>query len=148
MPYSKSLVQKKIWPVQVYRFLVRAGAALMVTVGLIGSSPAGADALDGNAVRDIALQGTWAAENNWGYWTWSGDGAVCVRVLEPEGDCADTGTWTVSGEALCYEFTWFGEGDGVRKNCFTVHPLGDGRFDTRYHGGALDSTFFKFKVIE
>ena len=119
-----------------------------MTLGLLGSSPAVAQALDGNAVRDIALQGTWAAEYDWGYWTWSGDDSVCVRVFEPDGDCADTGTWTINGEALCYELTWFGEGYDVRKNCVTVHPLGDGRYDARYHGGALDSTFFIFKVIE
>jgi len=147
MTCRTSLTPEKIRSVHGIRTACRVGTALIMTFGFLVSSPVVAQALDGNAVQALALQGTWAAEKDWGYWTWNADDTVCVRVLEPNGDCSDTGTWAINGEALCYELTWFGESYDVRENCVTVHPLEDGRYDARYHGGALESTFFIFKVI-
>jgi hypothetical protein len=101
-----------------------------------------------DAIRKLALKGTWAAQNDWGYWSWSEDGTLCLRVFGPDGDCADTGTWSINGEVMCYELTWWGEGYDVRKNCYTVHGLDGEHFETRYHGGALDTVFTTFTVIE
>lgn len=129
---------------------VRTGLFLLCVSLAAGSvvTPAVAEALDGPATEALALEGTWDAEGEWGFWSWAGDGTVCVRIFGPEGDCADTGTWKVEDDVLCYELTWFGEGYDVRKNCFTVNALGEGRHETRYHGTALDSVFFTFSVLE
>ncbi len=70
------------------------------------------------------------------------------RLLDQNGDCADTGTWTINGDAMCYELTWWGETEGDRTNCLTVHALGDDRYEALYHGGAMVSTFIHFKVLE
>ncbi len=125
------------------------GLALMLTLGLLASSPAAAQALDGNAIQKLALQGTWAAEYpEWGNWSWNKDETVCLRVGGTEGKCADTGTWVINDNVICYELTWWGEAVGDRKNCFTAQALGDGRYETLYHGGAMVSTMYFFKVLE
>jgi hypothetical protein len=148
MTFLEKLAHKVIRSGPSIRWACHAGAGLIITLGFFCSSPATAQALDGNAIQKLALQGTWAAEKDWGYWSWSEDGTVCFRKPSADGDCADTGTWAVDGDVMCYELTWFGESYDVRKNCVTVHTLGDGRYETKYHGGALASTFITFKVID
>ena len=125
-----------------------AAAGLALSLGLFGATPALAQSLDGAAIRALALQGTWAAKNDWGYWSWSADNTVCLRVFGPEGDCADTGTWHIDGNVMCYELTWWGASYDVRKNCYTVHALEGGTYETRYHGGVLDTVFTTFKLVE
>ena len=125
-----------------------AGLALAVAMSLAGGSPAVAQQLDGPAVQDLALSGTWDAEGEWGYWTWSADKTVCLRIFGPEDNCADTGTWNIDGDVMCYALTWFGSAYDVRENCYTVRALGDGKYETRYHGGALDSVFITFSVLD
>jgi hypothetical protein len=126
-----------------------ASLALMLTLGLLASSPAEAQALDGTAIQKLALQGTWAAEHpEFGNWIWNKDKTVCLRIGDAEGNCADTGTWAVNDNVICYELTWWGETTGNRKDCFTVQALGDGRYETLYHGGAMVSTIYYFKVLE
>ena len=120
---------------------------LMLTLGLLFNSPAEAQALDGTAVKDLALQGTWAAQDGYGYWSWKEDNSVCIRLFEKDAKCADTGTWTINDNVICYEYTWWGKSNGVGTNCITVHALGDDRYETLHHGGAMVSTFFKFKVL-
>jgi len=124
-----------------------ASLGLLLTLGLLANSPAEAQALDGPAIQKLALQGTWAAENDWGYWSWSEDNTVCLRLADQSGDCADTGTWTRNDDVICYEFTWWGKPYDVRINCFTVNSLGDDRYEALYHGGAMVSTFIKFEVL-
>jgi hypothetical protein len=122
---------------------------LILTLGLLANSPAEAQELDSAAIQNLALQGTWAAENpEWGNWSWNKDETVCLRVGDTEGKCADTGPWVINDNVICYELTWWGEAVGDRKNCFTVQALGDGRYETLYHGGAMVSTMFFFKVLE
>ncbi len=122
---------------------------LMLTFSLLANSPSKAQALDGSAIQKLANQGIWAAEErDMGYWSWSEDDTVCLRIFGPDGDCADTGTWSIDGDVMCYELTWWGEGDGYRINCFTVVALGDDRYEALYHGGAMVSTFIHFKVLE
>ena len=120
-----------------------------MSLGLLANSPAVAQELNGAKIRDLALQATWAAEHpEFGYWSWSQDNTVCLRIGAPEGKCADTGTWEIKDDVLCYEFTWWGDTVGDRKNCFTVQAHGNGRYETLYHGGAMVSTMYFFKLLE
>ena len=122
---------------------------LIIALGLFANSPAEAQELDSTAIQKLALQGTWAAEDlEFGYWSWNKDETVCLRVGDTEGKCADTGTWVINDNVICYELTWWGETVDNRKNCFTAQALGDGRYETLYHGGAMVSTFYKFEVLE
>lgn len=126
-----------------------ASLGMMLMLGLLASSPAAAQALDGTAIEKLALQGTWAAkDSSYGNWSWSKDNTVCHRLLDPVGDCSDTGTWTINGDVMCYELTWWGSAYGIKDNCFTVKALGDDRYEALYHGGAMVSTFIHFKVLE
>ena len=126
-----------------------ASFVLILALGLLANSPAEAQELDSAAIQNLALHGTWAAEHpEWGNWSWNKDETVCLRVGDTEGKCADTGTWNINDNVICYELTWWGKASGVRKNCFTVLAYGDGRFETLYHGGAMVSTMFFFKVLE
>ncbi len=126
-----------------------ASLGLMLALGLLAISPAEAQELDSAAIQQLALQGTWVAENpEWGNWSWNKDETVCLRVGDTEGKCADTGPWVINDNVICYELTWWGETVGDRKNCFTAQALGDGLYETLYHGGAMVSTMFFFKVHE
>lgn len=125
-----------------------ASLGLVLTLGLLPISSAEAQALDGEAIQKLALQSTWVAENaEFGNWSWGADNTVCLRLSNQSGDCADTGTWTINGDAMCYELTWWGESGGIRINCITVHALGDGHYEALYHGGAMVSTFIHFRVL-
>ena len=134
-------------PSNLGRLLIILGLGLFL--GLHSTSPSAAQELDGNALGNLALQGTWAAQDkNYGYWSWGEDKSVCFRLFEPKGDCADTGTWTIDDNVMCYELSWWGESYQIRKNCFTVVPLEDGLYDALYHESAVGSTFIKFEVLE
>ena len=130
------------------RLMSRLCAALLAAACIFGNSPVRAQALGEDAVRELALQGTWAAEKDWGYWSWSDDNTVCLRVYSADGDCTDKGTWSVDGEVLCYELEWWGETYDLRKNCFTVQPMDDGRYETLLHGATLKTTSIVFQVLE
>ena len=125
-----------------------ASMALMSTLALLANSPAEAQALDGTAIQKLALQGTWAAEDGWGYWSWKEDNSVCFRLFEQDAKCLDTGTWTINDNVVCYEFKWWGEPEDVRSQCVSVRALGNDRYETQYYGGAFVSTFFKFRVLD
>ncbi len=143
MPNSQKRTQKTR---QIRRLVI---LGLMLAFGLLANSPSNAQALDGSAIQKLAMQGTWAAEErDMGYWSWSEDNMVCLRLFGPDGDCADTGTWSIDGDVMCYELTWWGEGYQYRINCYTVHALGDGRFEALYHGGVMVSKFITFTVIK
>jgi len=143
MTYVQKLTQKIN---QIGRLAI---LVLMVTFGLLTNFPANAQALNGTALKELALQGTWQAQHDvGGYWNWKEDNLVCVRMFEKDDNCADTGTWAIKDNVICYEFTWWGKAAGVRKNCITVNALGDERYEAIHHGGAMDSLFFKFTVLE
>lgn len=137
------------------KFPAFKGIARSLSFGLIWLSgpflvvPALAQELDGEGVRRLALEGIWEAEHaEYGFWSWNEDGTVCLRVGNKDGDCADTGTWEITENILCYELTWWGESVGERKSCVTVKPIGDSRFETLFHGGAMVSRMFAFKVLD
>jgi hypothetical protein len=125
-----------------------ASLGLMLTLGLFANSPAEAQALDGTAIQRLALKGTWAAQNDWGYWSWKKDKSVCFQKYEKSGKCTDTGTWSIIGDVMCYKLTWLWKSIGINDNCFTIQALKDGRYEALYHGGAVVSTFIKFEVLE
>lgn len=126
-----------------------ASLVLLLTVGLFNYSAAETQTLNGAAILKLALQGTWAADHaESGYWSWGADNTVCFRLLDPTGDCADTGTWKINGDVMCYELTWWGESIGDRTNCFTVQARGYDRYEALYHGGAMVSTFIHFGVLD
>ena len=99
-------------------------------------------------MHKLASQGTWVAENDWGYWNWNDDQTLCLRVYSSEGDCSDTGGWRIENDVLCYELEWWGEAYGLRKACLEISPLGDGRYDVRAHGSPVDKSIFAFRVGE
>ena len=126
-----------------------ASLGLMLTLGLLAYSTAEAQELDKAAIQELVLRGTWVAEvSEVGNWSWNNDKTVCLRIGDIGGKCADTGTWAIKDNVICYELTWWGESNDDRKACFTVQAHGDGRYETLYHGGAMVSTFYYFKVLE
>jgi len=123
--------------------------ALFLTVASGAMRPAMAQELDGEALENLALGGLWKAEHaEYGSWSWSDSGSVCLRLGSADGDCFDTGTWEITDNVLCYELTTWGESVGERVNCFTVSALEDNRYETLFHGGAMVSRMFAFRVLE
>jgi hypothetical protein len=119
--------------------------SFIIALGLLICPSAQAQELDGAALQKLAIQDTWVAEHpEFGNWTWNTDETVCVHLRGTDNKCTDTGAWVMNDNVICYELTWWG-GD-TRKNCFTVQELGEGRFETLYHGGAMVSTFFYFNL--
>ena len=122
---------------------------LFLSIGLSAGPVAATQELDGNALEDLALQGTWASvEDDWGYWSWNEDGSVCLRLHDPVGDCADTGTWAIEGDFICYEFEWWGGSYGHRAGCISVVVHEGEPYEVLYQGDALVSTMFHFTLLE
>jgi hypothetical protein len=143
---SMSCLQKFLTCRNQVRF-VSAGVLTVVLVLLVSVSSK-AQELDGDAIKQLALQGKWVADDDWGIWSWAKDGTVCLRLLGPNSDCADKGTWAIDGDVMCYELGWWGESYDMRSNCFTVEALGDGKYEALHHGGAMVSTFIVFSIVE
>ena len=127
-----------------------ATLGLAVVLGA-ASSPALARELDGASLEELASQGTWvtsstAAHSGAGHWTWNADGSVCLQLFGPEDKCADTGTWRVVGNTMCYEFEWWGEVEGMRALCFSVVAVGGDLYEAKYEGSGVTSSLFKFQV--
>jgi len=120
---------------------------LTVTSGVM--RPAMAQELDGETLTKLALGGIWQAEHaEYGFWNWNASGSVCLRLDSADGDCFDTGTWEINDNVLCYELTTWGESAGDRVNCFTVSALEDNRYETLFHGSAMVSRMFAFRVLK
>ena len=132
------------------RFKLQTCSLALSLLSIVATiSHAAAQELDGKALERLALQGMWEAEHaEYGFWAWNGDGTVCLRVGNKDGECTDTGHWSVADNVLCYELKWWGDTAGERKNCFTVQALKDGRFETLFHGGTMVSRMFVFKVLK
>ena len=127
---------------------ISASLGLMLTLVLLSNSPAMAQALDGTAIQKLALQGMWIAKpGGWGNWSWKEDKTVCLRLNKTSGKCVDTGTWEIKGDVMCYKLTWWGKAYDVKNNCYTVQALKDGWYEALFHGGAMVSTFIKFRVL-
>jgi hypothetical protein len=119
------------------------------SMGLFAGSGAEAQELAGSDVEDLALQGIWDAEEDaYGYWDWNADGSVCLRLFEPSGDCADTGTWTIDGDLICYELEWWGEAYGQRDLCMSVVAHEGMPYEILFRDDVLVVTMFHFTVLE
>ena len=120
-------------------------AVCLCTIG----TKATAQELSGTALRELALSGTWQADHaEYGYWRWGEDASLCLSLEGPEGDCADSGTWTVDNNVMCYALTWWGSSVGENEGCFTVQPIENGRYETLFHGGVMVSRMFAFDVVK
>jgi hypothetical protein len=120
---------------------------MAAAIFLIAGAPAQAQALDGLAIKELALRGTWNAQSSgWGFWSWDEDGSVCLRLNEPTGECSDTGTWAIDGDSICYEFEWVWESEGQRALCLHINDLG-GHYEAQ-HKGLVATSLFKFEVID
>jgi len=120
----------------------------LVAFILVSPPQARARALDGAELRDLALRGIWSANLGYGYWAWKEDNTVCLRLHGPNGKCSDTGTWKIDGNKLCYEYTWWGQGEDMRQLCLTIIALDAGQYEVRHEGEKVTSTIFKFKVLD
>ncbi len=112
------------------------------------SGSAHANDVQGDALRDLVVGTTWAAEDGWGFWNWQADNVLCVMTYSPDEDCTDTGPWTIEDDALCYELEWWGDAYALRENCFVIRALEDGRHEAVARDGAVDTAVFAFSVIE
>ncbi len=83
------------------------------------------------------------------YWDWNRDGTVCARLLSAaKGDaCADKGPWRLDGDYLCWELTWFGHGQGLKKQCITIQRSSKGGFEAQRRR-LPGMEFFEFTVID
>ena len=123
--------------------------SLFCSMGLFSGSGAAAQELDGGAVKDLALQGIWAAEEDgFGYWSWNEDGSVCLRLYDPTGDCEDTGSWAIDRDFICYELEWWGEVYGQRDTCISVVAHEGKPYEVLIQDGPLISTMFHFTLLE
>lgn len=118
--------------------------SFIIALGLLLSPSVQAKELDGAALLNVMLQGTWVVAYPHGNWIWKKDGAVCLHLPGSDIECDDTGTWVMNDNVICYELTWWG--GSSRKNCITVQDLGEGRYETLHHGGAMVSSYFYFTL--
>ena len=109
--------------------------------------PAGAATLDAKAVRSLTSDRVWQMKLGSGYvyWSWRSDGSVCLRVGENSGKCADTGTWKLADDHLCYELTWWGASGGYKSACFRVSEREKGWYDALQDNGL---SLFEFSVMK
>ena len=110
-----------------------AFAAILALAVIAFPSPVAAAMLDGEAARSLLSDRNMVSKNVAGdgffYWTWKGDGSVCMRLQEENGPCADTGTWRIERDRVCYAFTWWGKSDGWGANCFRISEVRKGRYE-------------------
>ncbi len=60
-------------------------------------------------------------------WNFRRNGSVCARPVaaKPSDKCADEGTWTLKGDVLCWELTWFGGSFGFKSACSSLKRTAD-----------------------
>lgn len=128
------------------RLATCSGRAALAAALIFAGSGLRAEDLGGDDLRAIVENVTWVAEDGWGFWSWNADNTACVRLYSAEGDCSDSGAWSIEDNALCYEFEWWGEPYGLRKNCFVVRALGEGRYESLPKGSPIDTAVFAFSL--
>lgn len=122
-------------------------SGLAAAIVLVAGAPAQAQALDGPAIRELAVEGTWNADSSgYGFWSWHEDGSVCLRLSEPDGECTDTGTWSIEGGSICYEFGWVFRTEGQGAGCLRITAV-EGRYEALYEG-PVTTSLFKFEIMD
>jgi len=81
-------------------------------------------------------------------WIWEDDNTLCLKLGETDSSskCADTGTWVIKDNVLCYELSWIFKSSGHDKVCLTVATTDDQTYSAYYHGEALVTEYFSFTV--
>lgn len=124
-----------------------AGAALVTLAAFLLPPTVAAATLDGTSARSLLSNRNMASKNVAGsgfyYWTWKADGSVCMRLQEKEGPCADTGTWKIERDRVCYAFTWWGKSSGFGTNCFRISESAAGGYEAIQDNGMR---LFEFTV--
>jgi len=116
---------------------------------LCASLPAAAATLDAKAARSLISDRMWQqkapAGPGYNYWSWKSDGSVCLRTDGKNSKCADTGSWKLDGDRLCYKLTWWGASIGRKSACFRISDQGQGRYEALQDNGL---TFFTFSLAK
>jgi len=130
----------------------RSRSALLILVAIsffvVGAAVQAATAtLDAKATKNLMLDHVWQMKLGSGhaYWSWKSDGSVCFRVEAGEGKCADTGSWKLDGNRLCYDLTWWGASGGFKSSCFRVSNKGKGWYEAVEDNGV---TLFEFSAAK
>lgn len=115
---------------------------------LCAASQAADATLDAKAVQTLASGRMWRAKFYFPsptYWSWKPDGTFCLRLENGTGDCADTGTWKLDGDRLCYRTTWWGQTTGLGAGCIRVVALGKDNYDAIQDNGM---SIYKFSLVK
>jgi hypothetical protein len=83
------------------------------------------------------------------YWDFAGDGTMCARGIDAtrKDKCADEGNWRIEDNALCWELTWLGGGEGYKSTCILIKDANAGAFETTRAKG-LGLPFFAFTLAK
>jgi len=104
--------------------------------------------LGAEAAKRLISDHTWQQQQAHGpgkvYWSWKADGTVCLRTDDETGKCADTGRWTLEGNRMCYELTWWGAASGRKSACFRIVDRDKGLFEAVQDNGL---TLFEFSLV-
>lgn len=82
------------------------------------------------------------------FWDFAADGTMCARAVDAtrEDQCADEGNWRIEGNALCWELSWLGGGEGYKSTCVLIKDGDAGAFETTRARG-LGLPFFDFTLV-
>lgn len=83
------------------------------------------------------------------YWDFTDDGTMCARGIDAtrQDKCADEGNWRIEENALCWELTWLGGGEGYKSTCILIKDSNAGAFETTRARG-LGLPFFEFSLAK
>jgi len=127
----------------------RQTAVLISFFALCTGIQAAAATLDAEAAKSLISGRMWQQPQPHGtgqlYWSWNADGSVCLRTDGKTSKCADTGTWKLGGDRLCYKLTWYGKASGRQSACFRISDKQKGLYEALQDNGL---TLFEFSVVE
>lgn len=81
------------------------------------------------------------------YWDFSENGTLCARGIDATRNdkCADEGSWRIEENALCWELTWLGGGEGYKSTCILIKEGTADAFETTRARG-IGLPFFEFTL--
>lgn len=83
------------------------------------------------------------------YWDFADDGTMCARGIDAtrKDKCADEGNWRIEENALCWELSWLGGGEGYKSTCILIKDSATGAFETTRAKG-IGLPFFEFTLAK
>ena len=83
------------------------------------------------------------------YWDFANDGTMCARAIDAtrQDKCADEGNWRIEDNALCWELTWLGGGEGYKSTCILIKDGDAGAFETTRAKG-IGLPLFEFTLAK